>query len=103
MHAGAGTGGRRAPALIAFFISIALGAVSSARADVDLTGDWDLVGFNFQVQVTIGQSGSALTVDFPTPPPAVGTIDPTNGLFSFSRTDPCGTSTFDGTAAADGN
>lgn len=46
------------------------------RADVDLTGSWDLDVFSEHVVVEVVQSGPSLTI-----PPFGGTIDPATGTF----------------------
>jgi hypothetical protein len=53
----------------------------AARADVDLTGLWELDSF-LQFGATIVQTGTSLSVDIGTQA-LLGTIDSATGAFSF--------------------
>jgi len=90
------------------FVLLAMAANAGiGRADVDLSGDWQI---NLSPQavtlpVVIDQNGSALTLYFSlSTTQGTGLIDPSTGVFSFSAHDVnCFASTFDGAASPDGN
>ena len=79
-----------------------------ARADVDLTGDWEIFtyieGIFETVDATVTQVGSSLTITTPVDGPLTGTIDPGTGVFSVGGFNPsCTGFQINATAAADGN
>jgi len=83
-------------------LSIGLGSAGVARADVDITGDWDVVLPFGGFFMSVVQQGNVLTIQRPPfLPGGSGIIDPASGAFQMTFSDQCGVSTFSGTVTPD--
>src|SRR5262249_12379461 len=89
----------------ALALVLLLAGAPVARADIDLTGTWDLrtsLVPDFSVAMTIVQTGTTLSGTIGGS--ASGTIDPVGGVFFLSRSSSaCDGFTLTGLAAQDGN
>jgi mevalonate pyrophosphate decarboxylase len=59
----------------------------TGRADIDLTGNWDVslsIPFTNSIAMTVAQAGTSLSMTLDSLPAATGTIDPTSGVFSVA-------------------
>jgi cysteine-rich repeat protein len=103
---GRATARRRCTASALLLVATFAGA-RSVRADIDLTGNWDIVGSitgAVPAPMTVAQMGTSLSVTLDTSPVANGTIDPMSGAFSVASSSPeCDNVALNGVAAPDGN
>src|SRR5262245_53403676 len=88
----------------ALVLVLLLAGAPVARADIDLTGSWDLrtsLVPDFSVAMTIVQTGSTLSVSIGGSSGS-GTIDPVTGVFFMSRmSSACDGNTLTGLATQD--
>src|SRR5262245_15963348 len=84
-------------------VVLTFGLVSAgvARADFDITGDWDVELPFGGFFMSVVQQGNVLTIQRPPFSPGSGFIDPATGAFQMTFSDTCGVSTFSGTVTPD--
>jgi hypothetical protein len=95
---------RRSLAL-AFAVTALLPGARAARADIDLSGGWEicLSIVSLCLPMTVVQAGTSLSVTIDGSAVATGTIDPIGGAFSVASSNPgCVDIELDGVATPDG-